>query len=219
MRGVSEMNRGSRNWDRALVCSQFTGALSLFICIFPLTVAFASGGGAEGGQEGAGLAGFAWKLLNFLVIAGIIYWLMAKKVKEFFSGRREGIGKSLAGAVTAREEAERKFGEYAAKLDQATGEIDEITRMIREQGIAEKERILEEAKKTAEKIKEETRTRMEQEFNKASRQLKIEAVRLSAQMAEGLLQENIRPEDHDVMVQDTIEKVVRRDGSAALPTL
>lgn len=196
--------------DRAPINFRLIGALSLIICIFPLTLAYASGGGAEGGHEGPGWVGFAWKLLNFLVMAGIIYWLAAKKVKEFFTGRQEGIKTSLAGAVTAREDAEKKFREYEAKLDRATGEIDEITRMIQAQGLTEKERIIEEARKTAEKMKEDAKMRMEQEFNKASHQLRIEAVRLSAQMAAGLLQKNIRVEDHEAMVQNYIEKVVRK---------
>ena len=183
----------------------------LFSCIFPLTLAYASGGGGEGGHEGQSWVNFAWKLLNFLVMAGVIYWLAAKKVKEFFTGRREGIKTSLADAVTSRKDAEKKFQEYAAKLDRATGEIDELTRMIQAQGLTEKERIIEEARKAAEKMREEAKTRMEQEFNKASHQLRIEAVRLSAQMAEGLLRKNIRVEDHEAMVQDYIEKVARKN--------
>jgi F-type H+-transporting ATPase subunit b len=212
------------NRDRAPINSELIGALSLFnpgkifiglfpllCCIFPLTLAYASGGGGEGGHEGPGWVNFAWKLLNFLVMAGVIYWLAAKKVKEFFTGRREGIKTSLAEAVTAREDAEKKFREYAAKLDRATGEIDEITRMIQAQGLTEKERIIEEARKAAGKMREDAQARMEQEFNKASHQLRIEAVRLSAQMAEGLLRKNIRVEDHEAMVQDYIEKVVRKN--------
>ncbi|MFH2120493.1 MAG: ATP synthase F0 subunit B [Pseudomonadota bacterium] len=203
--------RGRLNRDRAPINSKLIGALSLFNLLFYLTVAYASGGGAEGGDEGPGWVKFAWKLSNLLIIAGVIYWLTAKKVKEFFTGRQEGIKTSLAEAVTAREDAEKKFREYAAKLDQATGEIDEITRMIQAQGLTEKERIIGEARKAAEKMKEETQARMEQEFNKSSHQLRIEAVRLSAQMAEGLLRQNIRVEDHEAMVQDYIEKVVRKN--------
>ena len=207
MRGERAIGHGGR----APINSELIGALSLLIFIFPLTLAYASGGGTEGGHEGQSWVNFAWKLLNFLVMAGVIYWLAAKKVKEFFTGRREGIKTSLAEAVTAREDAEKKFREYAAKLDRATGEIDEITRMIQAQGLTEKERIIEEARKAAEKMKEDARTRMEQEFNKASHQLRIEAVRLSAQMAEGLLRKNIRVEDHEAMVQDYIEKVARKN--------
>ena len=83
--------------------------------------------------------------------------------------------------------------------------------MIKSQGLAEKERIIEDARKAAEKMKEDTQARMEQEFNKAVRQLRVEAVRLSTQMAEELLRKHIRATDHEAMVKDYIEKVVNKN--------
>jgi F-type H+-transporting ATPase subunit b len=201
--------RGGRaqfNRDRAPISSEFIGALSLFVFFTLTAAAYASGG--EGGHEGPSWFDFAWRVINFLILAGVLYWLLAKKVKAFFTGRREEIRTALADAITAREEAEKKFREYAAKLDKATGEIDEITRMIQAQGLTEKERIIADARKAAEKMKEDTRSRMEQEFNKASRELRVEAVRLSTQMAGELLRKNIQADDHEVMVKDYIQKVV-----------
>lgn len=180
---------------------------SLLPCLFLASSACASGGGD--GEMHAKLINFGWKSLDFVVLAALIYWLIGKKAKDFFAGRRENIGRALAEAASAREEAQRKFREYEVKLDKAAAEIDELTRMIREQGLAEKQRIIQEANEIAEKIKEDARTRMEQEFKKARHQLRIEAVRYSTQMAESLLRENIRTEDHEVMVRDYIKNVVK----------
>ncbi len=171
--------------------------------IFLLAAAHASGDGAEGGRN---WFDFGWRMFNFLVLVGILYWLLAGKIREFMSGRREGIQTALAEAVSAREAAEKKFREVSEKLEKATGEIDQIGEMIRSQGLAEKERIIEDARKAAEKMKEDTQARMEQEFSKASQGLRIEAVRLSTEMAEEILKKQIRPEDHESMVKDYIEK-------------
>jgi F-type H+-transporting ATPase subunit b len=173
---------------------------------FALPAAVCASGGGSG--EGPSWFDFTWRVVNFLILAGVLYWLLAKKVRSFFTGRREGIRATLADAVAAREEAKKKFDEYAAKLDKATEEIDAITRMIREQGLSEKERIIEDGKKAAEKMKEDTLARMEQEFHKASQSLRVEAVRLSTQMAEEILKKNIQPGDHEALVKDYIEKVV-----------
>ncbi|MHB8092932.1 MAG: F0F1 ATP synthase subunit B family protein [Syntrophales bacterium] len=185
----------------------FTVFSSLFLCMFLVSAACASGGGSE--DTHAKLMNFAWKALDFIVLAGIIYWLVGKKAKDFFAGRREKIGKGLADAASQLEEAQRKFKEYEAKLDKATVEIDELTTMIREQGQAEKQRIIKEAHEIAEKIKEDARLRMEQEFKKARHQLRLEAVRYSTQMAESLLRENIRVEDHEAMVKNYIKNTVK----------
>ncbi len=183
----------------------------LFSCVFWLAAAYASGGGEAGGQEGPNWSNFFWRSVNFLVLGGLLYWLLAKKVKAFFTGRRDGIRTALDEAATAREAAEKKFREYSAKLDKASGEIEQIGEMIRSQGLSEKERIIAEAGKAAEKIKEDNRMRIEQEFNKASQQLRSEAVRLSAQMAEELLKKHIKAADHEAMVRDYIEKVVNKN--------
>ena len=183
---------------------------ALTACIFPLAAAYASGGDAAGAEEGPNWVNFFWRSVNFLVLAGILYWFLAKKAKEFFTGRREGIRTALAEAATAREAAEKKFQEYSAKLDRATEEIEQIGEMIKSQGLSEKARIVQDARKAAEKMKEDTRLRMEQEFNEASQRLRVEAVRLSTQMAEELLRKQIRAADHEAMVNDSIEKVVSK---------
>jgi len=191
-----------KNGLRISVCLVFL----LFLWLFWLTVAWASAG-AEGEGQGANWPNFFWRSVNFLVLGGLLYWLLAKKVKAFFTGRREGIRTALAEAETAQEAAERKFREYSAKLDEASAEIEQIGEMIRSQGLSEKERIVAEARKAAEKMKEDTRIRIDQEFSKASQQLRSEAARLSVEMAETLLKKHVQSSDHEAMVKDYIEKV------------
>jgi F-type H+-transporting ATPase subunit b len=180
---------------------------SLLAPLLVASVALASGGGQD--DTHAKLVNFAWKSLDFVVLAGLIYWLVGKKAGAFFAGRRESVKKMLDDARREREEAQQKFQEYELKLNKATAEIDELTRMIREQGVAEKQRIIREANEIAEKIKEDAKARMEQEFKRARHQLRIEAVRYSTQMAESILRDNIRLEDHEAMVRDYIRDAVK----------
>jgi F-type H+-transporting ATPase subunit b len=181
----------------------------LIVGIVWQSAVYASGDGASS-REGLNWPNFMWRSLNFLVLAGILYWLVGKKAKAFFTGRHEGIRTALADAVAAREAAEMKFREYSAKLDKATEEIEQISAMIKAQGLSEKERLISDARKSAGKMEEDTRTRMEQEFKKASQQLHDEAVLLSARMAEELLKKQIQAADHEAMVKDYIQKVVSK---------
>lgn len=179
------------------------------VCLFCLTAAVASGGGQEG-HAGPNWFDFLWRLFNFLIMIGLLYWLLAGKMKEFLSERRNKIQIALAEAVTSREAAQKKFQEYSEKLDKATEEIDQIGEMIRSQGLAEKERLIEEARKAAGKMRDDVQARMEQEFTAASQHLRVEAVRLSTQMAGELLKRQVTAADHDAMVKDYIEKVVKQ---------
>jgi F-type H+-transporting ATPase subunit b len=180
-------------------------AVALVLLMVPGAYAAADG---EGGPTN--WLDFAMKVVNMVVLVGFLYWLLAKKIKEFFVGRQEGIKTTLEQARIAKEEAEQKYKEYTDKLEKATEEIAGISDMIRAQGQAEKERIIEDARKAAEKMKEDTQARVEQELKQAGNLLRAEAVKLSVEMAEELLKRNITGADHDAMVKDYLDKVVSK---------
>lgn len=181
-----------------------------FVFLFILLTVAAAYASGEGEHEPANWKGLSWSTFNFVILVGFLYWLLGSRIKDFFVGRREGIRSSLQEAQAAKEEAEKKYKELSDKLDKATGEINDISEMIQAQGLAEKERIIEDAKKAADKIKEDAERRIEQEYNKAINQLRAEAVALSINIAEEILKKNITAEDHDNMVRDYLDKVVRK---------
>jgi len=177
--------------------------------ILGATLLYASTGGGHA-EEGRNWAGFGWRAFNFFVLAGLLYWLMADKVRDFFSSRQSDVKTTLQGLAVAQEEAEKKFAEYNASLDKATEEIEAMADMIHRQGLAEKERIIADAERAAEKMKDDARKRMDHEFKTARHDLQNEAVRLSVQMAQEILKQNITATDHAVMVGDYIDKVVSK---------
>jgi F-type H+-transporting ATPase subunit b len=149
-------------------------------------------------------------MVNFVILVVFLYWAIAKKAREFFTGRRENIKTTLAEAIAEKEEAERKFKDYSVRLEKATEEMTGIIETIKAQGLVEKEKIIEDARKTAEKIKEDAKMRIEQEFKAAVSELRLEAVQLSVQMAEEILKKNVTPEHHEYMVKDYLDKVVKK---------
>jgi F-type H+-transporting ATPase subunit b len=195
----------SENRLRRSLCSLMLAILPIFLTS---AMAYAAGGGEV--DPKAQLIDFGWRMLNFALLVWFLYWAVAKKAKEFFAGRRENIKTALAEAIAEKEEAERKFKEYSARLDKATEEMSSIIETIKAQGQVEKEKIIEDAKKTAEKIKEDAKMRIEQEFKSAVNELRIEAVQLSVKMAEEILKKNITPEHHEYMVKDYLDKVVKK---------
>ena len=190
--------------------THFSLLLSLLIVLVSVCVAFASGGG-EGGHEASQWKGFAFKTLNAILIIGFLVWMLAPKIKEFFSGRRQEIKESLETTAVQKTEAEKQYREYAEKIDKASLEIDGIFDMIKAQGVVEKQKIIEDAEKVAKKMKEDAQARLDQELKKASAQLRSEAVALSVQMAEEILKKNITTQDHETMVKEYMDKVVNKN--------
>lgn len=181
--------------------------LALIILIVTSSMVYASGESHEGSGHGGQLLDFVWRVINFVILVGLLYWLLKDRIKDFFSGRRTDIKLSLEEAMAAKEEAENRFKEYSAKLDKATEEISEISEMIRAQGLAEKEKIIENAKVTAERMKDDAQSRIEQETKKAKSQLRAEAVELSIQMAEEILKKTVSEKDHENIVEDYLKSM------------
>jgi F-type H+-transporting ATPase subunit b len=181
----------------------------IFLFFISAFTAYASGG--EGGHETNKWWDFGWKTFDFIVLVGFLYWLLAAKIKEFFVGRRKDIKESLENAAKQKAEAEKKYREYSEKIDKASLEINGIFEMIKAQGVVEKQKIIDDAKKLAEKMKQDAQARIEQELQKASSQLRIEAVQLSVQLAEQILKRNITEKDHESMVKEYMDKVVSKN--------
>lgn len=59
--------------------------------------------------DGARLAG---QIINFLLWAGILWYLLKDRLPAFLASRRAGIVTELDEAKRLKEEAERKFAEY-----------------------------------------------------------------------------------------------------------
>jgi len=184
--------------------------MTLLLIGVTVLAAYATGGAEKGEGESRNWLDFIWRIVNFILLVWLLWWLLAERVRAYFSGRRTAIKESLENAAAAKAGAERKFAEYSAKIDKASEEITGIIDIIKAQGLAEKEKILAEAHLEAQKIREDTQARMEQEFKKAKNNLRLEAVQLSVQMAEEIIKRNIQPEDHKRMVTDFLDKVVRK---------
>lgn len=186
-----------------------TAALALVVLMAGF--ALASGGGeAAGGHHvdsGVVAKDFAWRILDFGLMAALLIYLLAKPIKNGLAGRRDGIEKALSDAVAAREAAEAKFAEYDVKLTKAAAEIEEMSTAIRREGELERDRILANAREMAAKITSEAEKTAESEILRARTELRQEASRLAIAMAEDLLKKQINAADQQRLVSEYMSQV------------
>jgi F-type H+-transporting ATPase subunit b len=188
--------------------------LTVVVCI--AIIGFTVAGFASEGGEGAHhvdtakqMKDFVWRCIDFGALFALMFWAIKKAdVKGSLAARRAGIEKMLQEAVEAKEQAEKKFSEYSAKLDKANKEIEEMSLAMRQEGELEKVRIIAEAKASADKIREQAELAAAQEVLKARTELRAEAARLAVELAEKKIKENIVKNDQDKLVADYITKVV-----------
>lgn len=178
-----------------------------------VSTGFASGG--EGGAHGDGHGGaaqwkdFMWRCIDFAALVLIMVWAVKKAdMKKALADRQTGIAKALREADEMKAAAEKKFAEYNARLSQANKEAEELQKVIREDGLAEKARIIAEAKVAAEKIRVQAKVMADQEIVRARTELREEAARLAVQLAAQTLKSVMRPDDQDRLVGEYLTKVV-----------
>ncbi|PLX99231.1 MAG: ATPase [Desulfuromonas sp.] len=186
--------------QRNVVISVLT--LSALACA---TVALAAGGGD--GHGGGLLKDFLWRILNFVVMFGLLAYFVTKPFKRGMADRREAIEKSLEEARKAQAEAEAKFAEYDAKLAAANEEIEELTKAMRREAELERDSILANAKEMAAKIEEDADRNASLAVAKARSELRQEAAALAVSLAKDLLEKNFTADDQKRLVDEYIEKV------------
>lgn len=180
---------------------------ALALVTLSATLVCASGGEGGHADSGAILKDFIYRWFDFILMAGLLGYLLAKPLRNGLAGRREGIEKALGDAVAARDAAEAKFAEYDAKLTRAAAEIEEMSAAIRREGELERERILANAREMAQKITAEAEKSAESEILRARAELRQEATRLAITLAEELLKKHINAGDQQRLVNEYMSKV------------
>ena len=171
---------------------------------------FASGGG--GGEHAEPVSKWhdidTYKVLNFGVLAIALFFIAKKPVKEFFTSRIKGIENELAELEQKKEDAEKKIGEFEARLKDLDGESKKIVDAYIKQGEEAKQRILAQAKEEAAKLEDMAKHSIELEFKTAKAGLKKEITEKAIVEAEKLIQSSITSDDQDRLVGEYLEKVV-----------
>ncbi len=180
--------------------------LLIMVILFfaPVGFALASGGGETKGW----VKEDSYRVLNFVVLAGGLFFLLRKPVKNALSSRIKGIEDQLKDLEAQKSEAEKTLAEYKEKIATLDKESEKILAQYKEQGEAAKKRILEEAANSAEKLEEQAKRNVEQEFKAAKLKLQEEITSKALLKAEEIIMKSIKPEDQDKLVDEYLNKVV-----------
>jgi len=113
----------------------------------------------------------------------------------------------MADAAEAKKQAEAKYHEYKSRIDNLDAEIGRILAAARQDGERERESMLAEARKQAQRLLEQAELTARHEVASAKRALRREAAELAAGMAEELVKRSVTAEDQNSWVASYIEKI------------
>lgn len=147
-----------------------------------------------------------WRTLNFAALLFLLVKFAGKPIVGFLSGRRREIKEDLAGLQNRRDEAERSYKEFEARL---AGVEDEM-KLIVSRAVAlaedEKSRILTEAEDTAREIKRQAEAAVQAAMTDVRNKLQKEAVEQAVVLAEELIIKNLTPKDQVVLIEQYLER-------------
>jgi len=174
--------------------------LGIALLLAPASPAFAESEGGHGG-------GMFWQVANVLLLLAVLIYFARKPVLSYLAERRDTIAKNLEGSAQLLAESERRLAEWnqkAANLDQEAASIREATRRAAE---AERDRILADARLTAERIRQAAGSVAERELRLARESLRREAADLAIELAAKLLREQVNEGDRTRLLDEFIGRV------------
>ncbi|HBF42640.1 MAG TPA: hypothetical protein DDW42_03240 [Desulfobacteraceae bacterium] len=185
--------------------------LALFLCtVIFLFMLCGLGLASEGGEHGGKLLDLLYRAINFALLVIILYVVIKKTtIKEFFSNRRKEIKKMLDDLIRAKDKTESSYKELEKKLKEFEIKKAEIIEQFKAEGIAEKEKIVSDAKKRATHILGQADLTIEREVQAARDRLRQEMVDISSQKAQEIITKQIKGSDQDHLVNEFIDMVER----------
>ncbi len=182
--------------------------LTLYLIALPLSVALASsGGGQEAGPKGW-VATDTYRVMNFVLLAGGLIFLLRKPLSQALRGRIKGIQDQLSELEAKKKEAEKELAAYTEKLALLDQEAQKLIDEYIKQGNEAKARILQEAETAAQKLEEQAQRNIEHEFKQAKLKLQQEALEKALAKAEEIIKSKVTSQDQERLVDEYLKKVV-----------
>lgn len=135
--------------------------------------------------------GLVFRWLNFLLVFGVLAYLVVKFGGPYFRGRAQAIAKAIDEATQTRASAERGLREATAKLAAVDTEIEQERRTAERESAADRERIRTLTKSEVEKIGQAARAEIAAAERAGTQELRTIAARLATARAAALIREQM----------------------------
>jgi F-type H+-transporting ATPase subunit b len=168
-----------------------------------------------GGEAAAEPLAF-WKLVNFLLLAGVAGYFIYKKGGPFFAARNEALRRNLEEAAREKRYAEARFAEVEQRLARLGDEIERMKTKARQESEAEGERIRAEIERDLAWIREQTEREIDASAKAARLELRAYAADLAVNLAEKRIRERLTPDSEGVLLEAMLTDLQRRSDSQAV---
>lgn len=160
----------------------------------------------------SGDAGFTFSIhgyyiIDFLVFVGILVYFGRKPIAAALDGRYKTIVQEIDEAKQLRDQAQARFDEYKERLSHLETELATVIADVREGTQLECQRILEDARATADRIAAEEAARIAQEGKKVREELAAHAVDVALKLATGQIEQKLDAAHQQQLIDQVIAEL------------
>lgn len=163
--------------------------------------------GAAGGPFEGNIGNAIWTLVVFALVVFVLGKFAWGPILSGLTEREAFIRKSLEEARRDRLEAEARLKQYTDQLNTARSEATAIVEEARRDADAVKRRIEEEANAESAKTVERAKREIGLAKETALKELYTVSAKLTTDLAGQILQREIRPEDHERLIRESIGRL------------
>ena len=151
---------------------------------------------------------FGWRVLNFVLFAGILWYFIGGKAKQFFRNRREGISSELDNLDARRKNAREELDKVEQRIRNLEAERRAILDESREQAENLKRSIIDEARAHAAQIVEQARRSAENEGRAVIAEVRAVIADEIVAATEKALAGKLGSAEQETLIDKSLNKVV-----------
>ena len=148
---------------------------------------------------------YSWRFLNFLILAYFLVRLLKKPLSSFFQESARVIREQLQGTEQACQEAEQELQEMENRLEALDQEIQKLQGVIGEHGQKERDKIIANARQTAEQMLEKAKLEAAYSAQQAKNQLRLEVIDAAVRTAAESIRKVIESRDQERLVNEYLQ--------------
>jgi F-type H+-transporting ATPase subunit b len=163
------------------------------------------------GQLGINLPELIYQIVNFGILAVILYLLLYKRVLNMLNERTTRIEQGLKEADQVKQQLANARRDYDAEIAKARREAAAILSQAQERAKAQEEEIVAQARQEGERIRAELREQAQQERDQMLREVKGQVAELVTLTASRVLQAELANRGHDQLIEESLDALGRQN--------
>lgn len=163
---------------------------------------------AGDGDHGESWSNLAFRIVNFILFIGVIYYFAGKKIVAFFKGRTEGIAADIASLEQRKADAQKSLAEVEQRIASLEEERQALLAEYASQGEALKASIIEKAEHAAAQITAQAKNTAQNEIKAAIEAMRAEMADKVVEATEQLIKKKLTAAEHTKLIDKYLTKVV-----------